>query len=99
MLVSVTGANLLDLRQMEALREELRQITARARDHPEAARDELAGIWNAMSDRAEFVLQEGTSGRKKGHPRPAILPPRPVKSKRPESAQDSSSKGRPVSAP
>ena len=99
MLVSVTGANLLDLRQMEALREELRQTVARARDHPEVARDELAGIWNAMSDRAEFVLQEGTSGRKKGHPRPAILPPRPLKGKVPETGHDSSSKGRSVSAP
>jgi len=34
-----------------------------------------------MADRAEFVLQEGTSGRRKGHPRPAILPPRQVKEK------------------
>jgi hypothetical protein len=32
-----------------------------------------------MADRADFVLQEGISGRRKGHPRPALLPPRPVK--------------------
>lgn len=81
MLVSVTAANLLDLKQMEALRDELKQIVDRARNHPETACDELASIWNAMADRAEFVLQEGTSGRKQGHPRPAILPPREGKAK------------------
>jgi hypothetical protein len=95
MLVSVTGANLLDLQQMQLLRVELEQAVARARGRPETARDELARVWNTISDRAEFLLQEGSSGRRKGHPRPAILPPRPVKQKgsapatpgsRPESA-------------
>jgi hypothetical protein len=79
MLVSVTGANLLEIQQMQLLRAELQQTVARARSHPETAPDELAGIWNAMSDRAEFVLQEGVSGRRKAHTRPAILPPRPAK--------------------
>jgi hypothetical protein len=79
MLVSVTGANLLDVRQMQLLRAELEHAVARAKSHPETALDELAGIWNAMSDRAEFVLQEGVSGRRKAHTRPAILPPRPAK--------------------
>jgi hypothetical protein len=81
MLVSVTGANLLDLPQMQLLRDELKQTVARTKHHPEAARAALADIWNAMADRAEFVLQEGSSGRRKGHPRPAILPPRPVRPK------------------
>ena len=76
MLVSVLSANLLDVRQMQELRDELEQTVEPARLHPETARDELAGVWTAMADRAEFVLQEGTSGRRKGHPRPAILPPR-----------------------
>jgi hypothetical protein len=79
MLVLVTGANLLDIRQMQSLRDELEQVVARARAHPETARDELAGVWNAMSDRAEFLLQEGSSGRRKTQLRPAILPPRPAK--------------------
>lgn len=81
MLVSVTGANLLDLPQMQSLRAELEQSVVRAQAHPETAQDELAGVWNAMSDRAEFLLQEGSSGRRRGHPRPAILPPRPVRPK------------------
>ena len=98
MLVSVTAANLLDLKQMEALRDELKQIVQRARNHPETARDELARIWNAMADRAGFVLQEGTSGRKRGHPRPAILPPRPEKSKSPSLDQNPSSRTKPVPA-
>ena len=86
MLVSVLSANLLDVRQMQLLRDELKQAVERARLRPETARDELASVWTAMADRAEFVLQEGTSGRRKGHPRPAILPPRQVKGKaaRPE---------------
>jgi hypothetical protein len=86
MLVTVLSANLLDVPQMELLREELKQTVERSRLHPETARDELASVWTAMADRAEFVLQEGTSGRRKGHPRPAILPPRPLKGKsaRPE---------------
>ncbi|MGO9599963.1 MAG: hypothetical protein ACLP7Q_18390 [Isosphaeraceae bacterium] len=79
MLVTVTSANLLDLEQMKVLRDELRQAVARANAHPETSRDELAGVWNAMADRAEFVLQEGNSGRRKSHPRPATLPPRPSK--------------------
>ncbi len=73
MLVTVTGANLLDVPQMEALREELQQIVSRAREHPERAVHELASVWDAMSQRAEFVLQEGTSGRRKAHTRPTIL--------------------------
>ncbi len=81
MLVSVLSANLLDLQQMQLLRDELKQTVEQARLHPETARDELASVWTAMADRAEFVLQEGTSGRRKGHPRPAILPPRQVKEK------------------
>ena len=79
MLVTVLSANLLDVRQMQQLRDELEQTVERARLHSETARDELANVWTTMADRAEFVLQEGTSGRRKGHPRPAILPPRQVK--------------------
>lgn len=78
MLAAVLSANLLDVGQMELLREEVKQTVERARLHPETAREELASFWTAMADRAEFVLQEGTSGRRKGHPRPAILPPRPL---------------------
>jgi len=79
MLVSVTGANLLDIQQMQSLRAELELAVARARAHPETARDELAAVWSAMSDRAEFLLEEGSSGRRRAHPRPTILPPLPVK--------------------
>ena len=93
MLVSVTGANLLDVRQMQSLRAELEQAVARARARPETARDELAGVWNAMSTRAEFLLQEGSSGRRKAHPRPAILPPRPAKRRSPRSDMPTSGPG------
>ena len=70
MLVAVTSANVLDLARMQTLRDEVRARVARAR--PETARDELAGLWNGISDRAAPVL----GGR---HPRPALLPPRPVR--------------------
>ncbi len=79
MLVAVLSANLLDVQQMQLLRDELKQTVERAQLHPETARAELASVWTAMADRAEFVLQAGTSGRRKGHPRPAILPPQQVK--------------------
>ena len=77
MLTAVTGSNLLSLAQMKSLREELEQIVSRVRAHPETAREELAGVWNNMADRAEFVLKDGGSGHRKERPRPAILPPRP----------------------
>jgi hypothetical protein len=83
MLVTVTGSNLLDLPQMEALRGELKQVVTRAKDCPEQALYELASVWDSMNDRAGFVLKDGGSGRYKGHPRPAILPPRAVPAKRP----------------
>ena len=48
--------------------------------HPETARDELASVWTAMADRAEFVLQEGTSGRRRAIPDPrSCLPGRSKK--------------------
>jgi hypothetical protein len=79
MLVTLTGSNLLDRQGLQALRDELGQVVARARAHPETARDELAGVWNRTADRAGFVLSV-TDRRDQGrllHPRPGILPPRP----------------------
>jgi hypothetical protein len=70
MLVTLTASNLLDLAQMQALRAEVLARVARAR--PESARDELAGLWDDIADRAEPVV--GTR-----HPRPKLLPPRRVK--------------------
>ena len=77
LLVTVTGSNLLDRRQMLSLRQELEQTVARARAHPETARDELAGVWNLVADRAEFVFRDGRSASGMRHVRPTILPPRP----------------------
>ncbi|QEH38985.1 hypothetical protein OJF2_75970 [Aquisphaera giovannonii] len=77
MIRAVTGSNLLDLGQMKALRDELNAAASRSRAHPEAAAAELAGIWDAMADRAEFLLNPAPSGRRPPHPRPTILPPRP----------------------
>ncbi len=77
LLVTVTGSNLLDRQQMLSLRRELEQIVARAQAHPETARDELAGVWNLVADRAEFVFRDGRSASGVRHIRPTILPPRP----------------------
>jgi hypothetical protein len=79
MLMEVTNSNLLDLDQMRSLRGELMQAVNRASARPETARDELAGIWNSMTDRAGFVLAEGPSRRRRSHLRPALLPPKPLK--------------------
>jgi hypothetical protein len=76
LLVTVTGSNLLDRQQMLSLRQELEQTVARAQAHPETARDELAGVWNLVADRAEFVFRDGRSATGMRHIRPRILPPR-----------------------
>ena len=80
MLLTVTGSNLLDVKDMERLRAELSQHVDRARDHPEAAVGELAAIWNHVADRGEFLLRDSRSLSGDRHPRPKFLPPRPVKS-------------------
>ena len=77
LLVTVTGSNLLDRQQMLSLRQELEQTVARAQAHPETARDELAGVWNLVADRAGFVFRDGRSASGMRHVRPRILPPRP----------------------
>jgi hypothetical protein len=76
LLVTVTGSNLLDRQQMLSLRQELEQTVARAQAQPETARDELAGVWNLVADRAGFVFRNGRSASGMRHIRPRILPPR-----------------------
>jgi hypothetical protein len=66
MIRTVTGSNLLSRAQMEALRDELTAAVSRSRARPETAVAELAGVWDAMTDRAEFLLKEGASGRRRG---------------------------------
>ena len=81
MLTTVVGSNLLDIDKMDTLRTELDQSVKRALAHPESGRDELAAIWNAMADRAEFLFQDSRSPTHDRHVRPKILPPRPAKAK------------------
>ncbi len=79
MLMTVVGSNLLDIDKMDTLRTELDQAVKRVEMHPESGRDELGAIWNEMADRAEFLFQDSRSPTLDRHPRPRILPPRPVK--------------------
>jgi len=79
MLATVVGSNLLDIEEMDKLRTELMQHAERAQANPEAARDELASIWNELADRAEFLFQDSRSPKADRHRRPKILPPRPPK--------------------
>jgi hypothetical protein len=79
MLMTVVASNLLDQDDMDKLRQELDQFVARGRVHPETAKNELAAIWNEMSDRAEFLFQDSRDPTKNRHPRPKSLPPRPPK--------------------
>ncbi len=79
MLTTVVGSNLLDVDNMDQLRTLLDQAVMRAKAHPESGGDELAAIWNEMSDRAEFLFQDSRSPTLDRHPRPKILPPRPEK--------------------
>ncbi len=81
MLLTVTSSNLLGIGEMQTLRAELDQTVSRARAHPETAVAELAGVWNTIADRAEFLLKDTRSQSGDRHPRPKILPPRPTKSR------------------
>ncbi len=80
MLLTVTASNLLDIVEMRDLRDELDRAVGRARARPETAVAELAGVWNAIADRAEFLLKDSRSRSGDRHPRPALLPPRPHQS-------------------
>jgi hypothetical protein len=79
MLKTLVASNLLDLKDMDKLRVELDQFVARVEAHPEAAKTELAAIWNEMADRAEFLFQDSRSPTHDRHVRPKILPDRPAK--------------------
>lgn len=76
MLVTVTASNLLDRTQMRALRAEIAARASRGLNQPKTARAELAGLWNDLADRAAPLLREDR------HPRPKLLPPRPLKDPR-----------------
>jgi hypothetical protein len=79
MLLTVTGSNLLDEKQMRVLRTELEGAASRSRADPKRAVTELAIIWNNIADRGEFLLKDTRSASGERHPRPRILPPRPNK--------------------
>ncbi len=79
MLLTVTGSNLLDQKQMDELRTELDRATTRSLADPKRAVTELATIWNNIADRGEFLLKDGRSASGERHPRPRILPPRATK--------------------
>jgi hypothetical protein len=74
LLVTVTGSNLLGIDEMRALGDELDQAVGRARARPETAVAELAGLWDAMAERAEFLLRDSRSRTGDRHPRPKVLP-------------------------
>lgn len=74
MLVTVTASNVLGLAEMQDLRAELRRAVARARVNPGGAVAELAGVWDVMSERGEFLIRDTRSLRSDRHPRPGIFP-------------------------
>jgi hypothetical protein len=88
MLTTVVGSNLLDRDEMNRLGAELDHSVARASAHPQSAKTELAGIWNNLADRAEFLFQDSRSPTLDRHPRPKILPARPGKPKLDTNSRD-----------
>ena len=72
MLLTVTGSNLLTVKEMNALRAELETIVART--GPGTAVRELACVWDIMGDRAEFLFKDSRSPDGDRHHRPTILP-------------------------
>ena len=79
MLTTVTGSNLLDVKDMDNLRDELDQHVARATDRPETAIRELADIWDEIADRGEFLFSDSRSLSGIRHPRPSCCRPDPGK--------------------
>jgi hypothetical protein len=75
MLISVTGSNLLDKKEMARLIAELDQFVARARARPETALRELADMWDLVAERAEFLFRDSRSADGTRHRRPELLPP------------------------
>jgi hypothetical protein len=74
MLLTVTGSNLLGIAEMRDLRDELDHTVERARARPETAVDQLAAVWDDMSERGEFLLKDTRALKEDRHPRPGILP-------------------------
>jgi hypothetical protein len=74
MLVTITASNLLGLPEMRNLRAELDRAADRAKACPSTAVSELAGVWDDMSERGEFLLRDTRSLKVDRHPRPEILP-------------------------
>ncbi len=79
MLITVTGSNLLDVKDMDRLRDELDQHASRATDHPETAIRELGDIWDEIADRGAFLFTDSRSLSGIRHPRPTLLPSKPAK--------------------
>ena len=77
MLITVTGSNLLDVKDMDRLRDELDQHASRATDHPETAIRELGDIWDEIADRGAFLFTDSRSLSGIRHPRPTLLPSKP----------------------
>jgi hypothetical protein len=74
MLTTVVSSNLLDIGEMRALRSEIDRLVGQAVDRPEMARSELATLWDAIGERAEFLFRDNRSQSGERHRRPAILP-------------------------
>jgi hypothetical protein len=79
MLTTVVGSNLLGVGDMDKLRLELHHRVAGVKSQPETALTELAGIWDEMADRAEFLFQDSRAPTQDRHVRPKVLPPRPAR--------------------
>lgn len=66
MLVTLTAANVMDMRGMHALGDRVSALVARAR--PSTARGELARLWDEIEKQAGPIVRAR-------HPRPALLRP------------------------
>jgi hypothetical protein len=79
MLKTVVSSNLLDLTEMKRLHAEIDQFVARARAQAETGPRELAGIWDLMTERAQFLFRDSRYPDGTRHVRPKLLPPEPGK--------------------
>src|SRR5262249_41152410 len=71
----VTSSRLISTMRMKDLRADLDRAVARAREHPESAVKELAGIWDSLHRSCQTLYRDRKSAID-GLIRPSIFPPR-----------------------
>jgi hypothetical protein len=75
LVLEVTSSRLISTMRMKDLRGDLDRAVVRAREHPESAVQELAGVWHSLHRLCQTLYLDRKAASD-GHVRPEIFPPR-----------------------